>query len=219
MMKRFGLALVLGLVCFALLPAQEGKKEKKEAVSELAKLKPWEVPYVPIRVNDTLGAVDTLFLEMKKGDKAGTWVMEFHVFNDESLFALAFPVRHDSLLKFDSISLAGTRIDFFQTKMVTQPPNVPNTVTVGLFSALNPSAPPLGPGRGLIMKMYFTAPASRPVSIRSAAPINMPPGLELVTPKGVPIHPAVVRLGDSAPAAPEGTPAKPSGSSTKKKKG
>ncbi len=135
--------------------------------------------------------------------------MHFNVFNDESLFAVSFPVRHDSLLTFDSISLVGTRIDFFQTKMVNKPPSVPNTVTVGLFTALNPEAPPMPPGRGLVMKMFFTAPTSRPISIRSVATIKMPPSLEFVTPRGLPIHPVVVRIGDSVTASPDEKPAKP----------
>ncbi len=213
-MRRIVFFAVLSVLGFAIVFAQE--TGKKEALSALTKLQPWEVPNIPIRVTDTLGVVDTLFLEMQKGSKGGEWVLHFHVFNDESLFALSFPVRHDSLLKFDSISLAGTRIDFFQTKMVNKPENVRNTVTVGLFTALNPMAPPMAPGRGLVMKMYFTAPASRPVSIRSVAPINMPPGLEFVTPRGTPIHPAVVRIGDGAADAPE---KKPAGSSKTKKKG
>ncbi|HXF49654.1 MAG TPA: hypothetical protein VNL73_09570 [Verrucomicrobiae bacterium] len=215
-MKRFGLVLAFLVASFG--PAF-GQEKTKEALSPLTSLKPWEVPYVPIRINDTIGAVDTFYMEMQKGGKEGEWVLHCSIFNDEPLFALSFPIRHDSLLSFDSISLLGTRIDFFQTKMVNKPQNVPNTVTVGLFSALNPEAPPLEPGRGLIMKMFFRAPAARPVSIRSAAPLNMPPGLEFVTPKGLPIHPAVVRVGEAAAAAPATKPAKPSGSSVKNKKG
>ncbi|MGH8003441.1 MAG: hypothetical protein ACRECJ_01795 [Limisphaerales bacterium] len=216
-MKRFGLTLAFLVMGFGLAFAQGSKKENP--LSQLTSLKPWEVPYVPIRVDDTIGGVDTLFLEMKKGAKEGEWVLHFNILNDESLFAMSFPIRNDSLLAFDSISLAGTRIDFFQTKMVNKSPTVANTITVGLFSALNPEAPPLPPGNGLVMKMYFKAPASRPVSIRSAAPINMPPGLEFVTPRGLPIHPAVVRVGDAASPAPEKKPAKPAGTAKTKKKG
>ena len=65
------------------------------------------------------------------------------------------------------------------------------------------------PGRGLVMKMFFTAPASRPISIRSVATIKMPPSLEFVTPRGLPIHPVVVRIGDSVTASPDEKPAKP----------
>jgi hypothetical protein len=215
-MRRTVFFAVLSVLGFALVFAQEGKKE--DPLSALKELKPWEVPFVFPTVHDTIGAADTLFLDLKKGEKEGAWVLHFHIFNDESLFALSFPVRHDSLLKFDSISLVGTRVDFFQTKMVNKPANVPNTVTVGLFSALNPMAPPLDPGRGLVMKMHFTAPVSRPISIRSVGTIAMPPGLEFVTPRGLAIHPAVVRMGDAL-AAPATKPAKPTGTSTKKKKG
>lgn len=215
-MRRIGFFAVFLALGYSFGFAQEAKKEN--ALSALTSLKPWEVPYVPIRVNDTIGTVDTFYMEMQKGAKEGEWVLHCSVFNDEPLFALSFPIRHDSLLSFDSISLVGTRADFFQTKMVNKP-STPNTVTVGLFSALNPEAPPIEPGRGLVMKMYFKAPASRPVSIRSAAPIHMPPGLEFVTPKGLPIHPAVVRVGEAAAAAPATKPAKPAVSSPKKKKG
>lgn len=194
-----------------------GEKESKQAVSPLAGFKPWEVPFIPPEVEDSFGAADTLFLELQKGEKEGAWVLFFHVFNDESLFALSFPVRHDSLMAFDSISIEGTRVDFFQTKMVNKPPSVPNTVTVGLFTAMNPMAASLPPGRGLVMKMFFTAPASRPISIRSVATIKMPPSLEFVVPRGIGIHPAVVRVGDS-PASEE-KPAKPALPSKSKKKG
>lgn len=214
-MRRIGLSLVLLVFCFAALWSQQ--KDSKALLSPLAGLKPWEVPFIPPTVEDTIGLVDTLFLDLKKGEKEGQWVLHFNVFNDESLFALSFPVRHDSLLAFDSISLAGTRIDFFQTKMVNKPPSVPNTVTVGLFTALNPEALPLPPGRGLVMKMFFTAPASRPISIRSVATIKMPPSLEFVTPRGLPIHPVVVRIGDSATASPDEKSAKPA--SKRKRKG
>jgi len=216
-MKRFGLTLVFLAFGFAFVFAQKNKKE--DPLSILTSLKPWEVPFIPPTVGDTIGAPDTLYLDLKKGEKEGAWVLHFHVFNDESLFALSFPIRHDSLMKFDSINLAGTRTDFFQTKMVNKPANVPNTVTVGLFTALNPTAPPMPPGNGLVMKMHFTAPASRPISIRSTATISMPPGLEFVTPRGLPIHPAVVRKGDSTTPAPDKKPVKPAGSSKTKKKG
>lgn len=215
-MRRFGwfLPLVFLTASLASVFAQEGKKE--DPMKVLTSLKPWEVPFIPASIMDTVGKVDTLFLEMKKGEQEGKWVLHFNIQNDESLFAMSFPIRHDSLMAFDSISLAGTRIDFFQTKMVNKAPAVPNTVVIGLFSALNPEAPPMPPGNGLVMKMYFTAPASRPVSIRSAAPINMPPGLELVTPRGTPIHPAVVRVGDAGPSAPAAKPEKPASPAKKK---
>ncbi len=220
-MRRFGWFLIFAVLGAALVFAQGTKKE--DALMMLANLKPWEVPYIAPPVKDTLGVVDTLFMEMLKGKGEGEWVLQFHVFNDESLFALSFPIRHDSLLTFDSISLEGTRADFFQLKMVNKVNDTAkkvNAVTVGLFSALMPNAPTIEPGRGTVMRMYFQAPAGRPVSIRSVAPIyNMPPGLEFVNPKGVPIHPAVVRIGDSPSPAPEKKPAKPGGSSTKKKKG
>lgn len=198
-MRRIGFSLALLVFCFSCGPKP---KDTKAPVSPLAGLEPWEVPFIPPNVEDTLGAVDTLFLDLKKGDKEGEWVVHHSVFNDEPLFALSFTLRHDSLMTFDSISLVGTRIEFFQTQMVNRPPEVPNTITVGLFTALNPQAPPLEPGRGLVMKMHFRAPASRPISIRSVATINMPPGLEFVTPQGTPIHPAVVRIGDGAAAVP-----------------
>lgn len=205
-MRTFGLSLALVFLGFSALWSQ-GKTETNPQANPLAGLKPWEVPFIPAPIQDTLGKVDTLFLDLKKGAKEGEWVLNFNVFNDESLFALSFPVRHDSLLAFDSISLAGTRIDFFQTKLVNKSPTVPNVVVVGLFSALSPDAPPMPPGNGLVMKMFFKAPASRPISIRSVATINMPPSLEFVTPRGTPVHPAVVRVGDSGPAAPAEKPA------------
>ena len=216
-MRGIRLFVVLLTLGFALAIAQETKKE--DPLKMLTSLKPWEVPYLPIKVNDTVGVVDTLFLEMLKGAQEGEWVLHFQVFNDESLFAMSFPIRHDSLLSYDSISLIGTRTDFFQTKIVNKPPNVPNTINVGLFTAMNPMALSMGPGKGLVLKMYLKAPVSRTVSIRSVAPILMPPGLEFVTPQGVAIHPAVVRIGDTGAGAPEKKPAKPSGTPTKKKKG
>ena len=119
-MRRVGLLLVLLVFCFTTIWSQQ--KNTKEPASPLAGFKPWEVPFIPPTVEDTIGSVDTLFLDLKKGEKEGAWILYFNVFNDESLFAVSFPVRHDSLLVFDSISLVGTRIDFFQTKMVNKPP-------------------------------------------------------------------------------------------------
>jgi hypothetical protein len=174
-------------------------QEKNDPLAALRGLKPWEVPYVPLTVSDTLGAVDTLWLELAKGAKAGQWVLNFHVFNDESLFAMSFTLRHDSLMTADSASLTGTRIDFFQTKLLNKKPPVPNTTTIGLFSALAPGAQPLAPGKGLVLKMFFSAPPERPLTIRSVAPIPMPPNLELVTPAGTAIHPAIIRVGDEPP--------------------
>jgi hypothetical protein len=59
-------------------------------------------------------------------------------------------------------------------------------------------APSLPPGRGLVSKLYFKAPIARPLSIRSVAPILMPPTLEFVLPKGAAVHPAIVRIGETA---------------------
>ncbi len=217
-MRRIGFLTVLLTTAFIFVSAQD--KEKKDPLSLLAQLKPWEVPFLPPTVRDTLGAVDTLFLDLQKeSKKEGEWVLQFNVFNDESLFAFTFAIRHDSLMQFDSISLVGTRIDFFQTKLVNKSTKVPHTVTVGLFSALSAGAPPVGAGYGPVMRMYFRAPASRPISIRSVATINMQPGLEFVTPQGTPIHPVVVRMGDGVAATPDEKPAKPTVPSKPKRKG
>ncbi|MCI0330824.1 MAG: hypothetical protein L0196_07720 [candidate division Zixibacteria bacterium] len=216
-MRKIGLAVILLVGAFVFVFAQE--KEKKDPLTLLTQLKPGEVPFLPPAVRDSLGAADTLFLDLQKGAKEGEWVLHFHVFNDESLFAFTFPIRHDSLMKFDSISLAGTRIDFFQTKLVNKSTKVANTVVVGLFSALSAGAPSMSPGNGLVMKMFFRAPASRPISIRSVATVSMQPNLEFVTPQGAPIYPAVVRLGDGGAAAPDKKPAKPSVPSKPKRKG
>lgn len=199
-----------------------------EKTSPTAELKPWEVPNIALPIDDAFGAQDTLWLDLQKGKTSGAvteWVLYLSAFNDESLFAISFAIRHDSLMTFDSISLAGTRIDFFQTKIVNKKTAIPNTVTVGLFTALSPGAPPVPPGKGLVTKMYYKAPAARPISIRSVAPILMPPGLEFVTPKGGSAHPVVVRLGDAVaasevaptPTPDTKTPAKPNKKSKKVK--
>lgn len=171
-----------------------GYAQKADPLAPLKGLKPWEVPYLPLEVADTVGATDTLWLELVKGPKAGEWVLNFHVFNDESLFAFSLPLRHDSLISVDSVGLAGTRTDFFQTKLLNKKTSIPNTVTVGLFSALTPGAPLLPPGKGLVLKMFLKAPPARPITARSVAPIMMPPNLEFVMMNGTAIHPAVVRV-------------------------
>ncbi len=216
-MRKIWLIAAAGVFCFTLARAEEGK-------NPLADLKPGDVPYVPLAVGDGVGATDTLWMDMQKGAKVGEWVLYMSVFNDESLFALSFPIRYEPSMSFDSASLVGTRLDFFQTKMVNKNPVGLNerlkVVTVGLFSALNPSAPPVPPGKGLALKLFFKAPIAAPISGRSVAPIMMPPNLEFVMAKGTAIHPVVVRVGDAAAAsttepAPKETPSK---KSTRKRK-
>ncbi len=206
-MRKFWLAAGMAVFCWSVV---FGEVKKGDPLAPLSTLKPWEVPFVEMPIQDARGAVDTLWMDLQKGGKPGEWVLYLSVFNDESLFALSFTLRHDSLMTVDSMSVAGTRLDFFETKIMDKKPrHFPHTVTMGLFSALNPTAPSLAPGKGTVLKLFYHAPPERPISVRSVAPILMPPSLSFVMPGAqATIRPVIVRVGDAPPPKPVKTPSK-----------
>jgi hypothetical protein len=84
--------------------------------------------------------------------------VDVFVVNVEPVAGLPMPFRvstKDMKLKFDSVSYAAGRVEYFQLK--SQNADTANqTVLLGLIADLSGSKPPLAPGRGRALSLFYS---------------------------------------------------------------
>jgi hypothetical protein len=108
--------------------------------------------------DDPVGKVDTVTL-IVDNTAPGHWMITAQVWNDEDLAAIDIPIKYTAgvvRLGVDSISYAGTRMEFFAQKY--NPIDTANqTMHFGGFAYMGPDKPPMAPGHGDIARVYISA--------------------------------------------------------------
>jgi hypothetical protein len=107
---------------------------------------------------DPLGKTDTVTLAVEKL-APGKWVVSASVWNDEELAAIDIPIKYTAgmaRLNVDSVSYAGTRMEFFAQKY--SPVDTANQIMhFGGFAYMGPDKPPMAPGSGEVARVYISA--------------------------------------------------------------
>jgi len=105
------------------------------------------------------GERDTLYVQSVSVDPGQKAVVEVNFFNDEELGALTIPLAWSSPdITLDSVSFAGSRIDYINTK----PASVYNDEQTTVFGAIVFFEAYIAPGEGLMATLYFDVPSGTP---------------------------------------------------------
>lgn len=110
----------------------------------------------PILAGD-LPEADTLMIESVETSHSGSIAVRIEFVNQSRLGALTIPIGiyHDGVL-IDSISFAGSRVDYIKTKPVTITRDRRRVV----FGAISMTEDYIPPGRGLLATLYLAVPDS-----------------------------------------------------------
>jgi hypothetical protein len=135
----------------------------------------------PAAEGEAISAVDTVMVTVTPGAAKNQVQLDVYVVNVDSVAGLPMPFRvtaPGAKLNFDSVSYDGGRTAYFQLK--TQNADTLNqTLLLGLIADLSGSKPPLAPGRGRALTVFYTS--DRPVKPEQVKvePVILPPANRL----------------------------------------
>lgn len=141
----------------------------------------WAQPAASSADAEQLSASDTVMVTVRPGVGKNQLQLDVFVVNSDSVAGLPMPFRvvaEGAKLSFDSVSYEGGRTEYFQLK--TQNADTSNqTVLLGLIADLSGSKPPLAPGRGKALSIFYTA--DRPIKPEqlNVGPVILPPANKL----------------------------------------
>jgi hypothetical protein len=131
--------------------------------------------------NDPVGKIDTVTLVVEELE-AGKWMVSAHVWNDEDLAALDIPIKYTAgmaRLEIDSVSYAGTRMEFFAQKY--NPIDTANQMMhFGGFAYIAPNKPPMAPGQGEVARIYISAVGDKKPGVFAVDTCFMAPNSSLM---------------------------------------
>ncbi|MEZ5360159.1 MAG: hypothetical protein R3F48_15185 [Candidatus Zixiibacteriota bacterium] len=107
--------------------------------------------------SDNMGVVDTLTLTVEKY-APNKWVVKADFWNDEEIAAFDIPLKYTAgmtKLTVDSVSHAGTRVDYFAQKY-QQVDTTGQMMHFGGLAYIGSDKPPLAPGSGEIGRVYIS---------------------------------------------------------------
>ena len=108
--------------------------------------------------------------------------LDVFVVNVEPVAGLPMPFKVTAAGKtkmmFDSVSYAGGRVEYFQLKAHNADTNN-QTLLLGLIADLSGSKPPLAPGRGKALSVFYSASAPVTAEQVQVEPVVLPPANKL----------------------------------------
>lgn len=107
--------------------------------------------------DDPLGKIDTVTL-ITEQTGAGNWLVTAQIWNDEELAAFDIPIKYTAgmaKLVVDSISMTGTRVDYFAQKYY-QVDTTKQIMHIGGIAYMGADKPPLAPGSGDVGRIYIS---------------------------------------------------------------
>lgn len=130
---------------------------------------------------DAIGKTDTVTLVVDSPEP-GKWVISASIWNDEDLAAIDIPIKYTAgiaPLKIDSVSYAGTRMEFFAQKY--NPIDTANqTMHFGGFAYMGPDKPPMAPGSGEVARIYISAAGDKKPGVFAVDTCFMAPNSTLM---------------------------------------
>lgn len=131
--------------------------------------------------NDPIGEIDTVMLVVDN-PSPGNWVISAHVWNDEEIAAIDIPIKYTAgmaKLTIDSISYAGTRMEFFAQKY-NPIDTARQTMHFGGFAYMGIDKPPMAPGEGEVARVYISATGDKKPGIFAVDTCYMAPNSTLM---------------------------------------
>jgi len=131
--------------------------------------------------DDPLGKIDTVTLVVDNPAE-GQWVISAHVWNDEEIAAIDIPIKFTAgiaRLMVDSISYAGTRMEYFAQKY--NPIDTAKQIMhFGGFAYMGPDKPPMAPGSGEVARVYISATGDKKPGVFAVDTTFMEPNSTLM---------------------------------------
>lgn len=110
-------------------------------------------PAISLSTNNDGNAPDTLIIERVKADQGAGVALKIQFFNDEELAALTIPLSLKGTgYAIDSISFAGSRVEYLSMRPVTIKENKKDVV----FGAIVMTEDYIPVGRGLMATLYLS---------------------------------------------------------------
>jgi hypothetical protein len=131
--------------------------------------------------NDPIGKTDTVTL-IVDSPAPGTWVISANIWNDEDLAAIDIPIKYTAgitKLIVDSISFAGTRMEYFAQKY-NPIDTAGQMMHFGGFAYMGPDKPPLVPGSGELARVYISAVGDKKPGVFAVDTCTMAPNSTLM---------------------------------------
>ena len=157
-----------------------------------------ERPKVPA-LSDEISTKDSLGITVSQVG-ANQVKLEAWASNSEPLAGITIPLEISSAggkLKFDSVSYAGMRTEYFQGKLDNVPTPDSNSILIGLIADLSGTKPPLAKGQGAVAAVYYSSAKGVKAADVSVKPVKLAPSneLEFITPDVRRIRPTWVFKG------------------------
>lgn len=141
----------------------------------------WAQAETPGSDEEKLSLADTVMVTVHPGAGKNQLQLEVFVVNSDSVAGMPMPFRvtaEGAKVNFDSVSYEGGRTGYFQLK--TQNADTANqTVLLGLIADLSGSKPPLAPGRGRALSIFYTADRPIKPGELKVGPVILPPANKL----------------------------------------
>jgi hypothetical protein len=141
----------------------------------------WAQSKAPAAAEEVISAQDTVMVTVYPGAAKNQFQLDVFVVNADSVAGLPMPFRvvaEGAKLSFDSVSYEGGRTGYFQLK--TQNADTLNqTLLLGLIADLSGSKPPLAPGRGKALTVFYTADRPLKAEQVKVGPVILPPANKL----------------------------------------
>lgn len=145
-MKR----IAVGIMMFALLVGCQSKTETEksaEAVPQNQTQKQPEMSLPAMRPSDAILSIDNI---TTAPGESGTFVLKYD--GVEPAKAMVLPLRTPVGMHVDSVSWAGSMIDYLANK----PVRIANDQNLLLIAAVPVTEPPVPPGKGVLATVYYT---------------------------------------------------------------
>lgn len=167
---RLTIMVAVGLLAGAALAHAEPEKTEKKPMPEQAQ--------APAKASKH----DTVSVSVEPAAGKNQVRLDVFVVNTEPVAGLPLPFKvtagGNTKMKFDSVSYAGGRVEYFQLK-AHNADTANQTLLLGLIADLSGSKPPLTPGRGKALSIFYSASGPVQADQVQVEPVVLPPANKL----------------------------------------
>jgi hypothetical protein len=128
-----------------------------------------------------ISAHDTVSVTVEAAPGKNQVRLDVFVVNTEPVAGMPLPFKvtaANAKMKFDSVLYAGGRVEYFQLK-AHNADTANQTLLVGLIADLSGSKPPLAPGRGKALSIFYTGSAAVTPEQVTVEPVVLAPANKL----------------------------------------
>lgn len=158
---------------------------------------------------------DTLLINVSPAGGTNQFQLDISLVNANALAGMVVPLEvkatGGATMKYDSVTYAGGRVEYFQLKSDHVPEDNKSTLLLGLIADLSGTKPPLPAGSGMVATVFYTADKPMTADQVKIRAVRIPPANELdyTTPELQSVTPTFVVKAGKAPKKAEPAKEKP----------